>query len=368
MSKQSSFVSLHQANGALLADYAGWLLPSHFGDPAIEYQSVRSSAGLLDLSDRAVLTITGPDRMSYLQGLISNDLRPLLPGQGLYAAFLNQQGKVLGDCRVLCTEDSLVLELWEPIKRKILDHLNRYLVADEVEIDDLAGRYASFSLQGPAAEAILQNFLHNDRCPQQPLAHSMVQLDGVETRLCRYSHTGEHGFDLTVSAPEVETIARRFSDAGSSYSIRWVGQEARQQLRVEAGIPLYGIDVTEENLILETGLNHAVSFTKGCYLGQEVVERIRSRGHVNRQLAGLLIEGANPASAGSKIISADKEIGWITSSVFSPAVRAPIALGYIRRDQCSPGTRLVVQDDSTALNSTVTALPFIAHAPSAPSS
>ena len=130
-------------------------------------------------------------------------------------------------------------------------------------------------------------------------------------------------------------------------------------LRIEAGIPRYGVDITEDNLILETGLTHAVSFNKGCYLGQEVVERIRSRGHVNKALTGLLVHGEKPPVAGSKILSAEKEIGRITSSTHSPALKSAIALGYVHRDHRSQGTQVLVRyNDEVLVNATVTELPF----------
>jgi folate-binding protein YgfZ len=156
-------------------------------------------------------------------------------------------------------------------------------------------------------------------------------------------------------------MARELTEAASAYSAQWVGGEAYEMLRIEAGIPRYGIDITDDNLILETGLTHAVSFNKGCYLGQEVVERIRSRGHVNKALSGLLIHGKKPAPAGSKILSAEKEIGTITSSVYSPALQSPIALGYVHRDHRSQGTQLLVRYDAELLiDATVTELPFTA--------
>ena len=220
----------------------------------------------------------------------------------------------------MAKDDSYILDLWEPLKPRILDHLNRYLVADEVEINDLTDGYAMLSIQGPSSEQLLGKFVEKDKQPQQPIAHSTAEICGVEVRICRYSHTGEDGFDLMIPVAEIENVARRLTETGSAYSAQWVGTEAYEIIRIEAGIPRYGIDITEDNLILETGLNHAVSFNKGCYLGQEVVERIRSRGHVNKNLTGLVIDGEKPATMGSKVLIAEKEIGTITSSVYSPAL------------------------------------------------
>jgi folate-binding protein YgfZ len=352
-------MSFHQASGAVLADYDGWRLPRHFGNPTAEYESIRRAVGLLDFSNRAILEFTGTDRLSYLQGLISNDLRALSSGEGIYAAFLSQQGKVLGDCRVLATDDRFILDIWEPLKPKILDHLNRYLVADEVEINDLTHRYAMFSIQGPNCEALLGTFVAKDQQPKQPVDHSLAEIGGIEVRICRYSHTGEDGFDLMIPIDSIESMARQFTTAGSAYSAEWVGEEAYEILRIEAGIPRYGVDITEDNLILETGLDHAVSFNKGCYLGQEVVERIRSRGHVNKNLTGLVISGEKPPVVGSKILLAEKEIGTITSSVYSPALSSPIALGYVHRDHRLPGAGLLIRHGHEIFNATVASLPFI---------
>jgi aminomethyltransferase len=359
MSKQSRLAGVHQANGAILADYDGWSLPRHFGDPREEYLFVRRAAGLLDFSNRAVLEFTGADRLPYLQGLISNDLRVASPGEGIYAAFLSQQGKVLGDCRVLTTDESFIVDVWEPLKPKILDHLQRYLVADEVEIADLTDRCAILAIQGPKSELLLEKFLPKDQQPKKVLDHSIAEIGGVEIRICRYSHTGEDGFDLIIPLAAVESMAHQLTESASTYSARWIGAEAYEMLRIEAGIPRYGVDITDDNLILETGLAQAVSFNKGCYLGQEVVERIRSRGHVNKALTGLVIHGENPPPAGSKLLSAEKEIGTITSSVYSPALSSPIALGYVHRDSRSRGTQLLVRYDAELLvNATVTELPF----------
>jgi folate-binding protein YgfZ len=361
MSKQSPLAGMHHANGAILGEYDGWSLPRHFGEPHEEYCAVRRAVGILDRSNRAVLEFTGDDRLSYLQGLISNDLRLAPSGEGSYAAFLNQQGKVLADCRALTTDDSFIVDFWEPLKPKILDHLHRYLVADEVEIANLNDRYAILSIQGPESEKLLEKFVPRDQQPQKTLAHSLAQIGGVEIRICRYSHTGEDGFDLMIPLAEIECLARQLTEAAALYSARWVGEEAHEILRIEAGIPRYGIDITEDNLILETGLSHAVSFNKGCYLGQEVVERIRSRGHVNKALTGLLVHGEKPPAAGCKIFSAEKEIGKITSSSYSPALGSAVALGYVHRDHRAQGTQVLVRyDEELLVSATVRELPFAA--------
>ncbi len=155
MAKRSTLADLHERQGATFIERDGWRLPDHFGDPASEYKSVRESAGLFDLANRAMLQFTGEDRLPYLQGMLSNDLRPLKMFDGQQATILTQQGKVVADLRVLCSLNSFYLDFWEPLKEKILTHLNRYLVADDVEIHDPNEQWKMLSLQGPRAQVML---------------------------------------------------------------------------------------------------------------------------------------------------------------------------------------------------------------------
>jgi aminomethyltransferase len=359
VAKQSHLSALHKSNGAVFAEWDGWLLPTHFGNAAAEYKAVRSAVGLLDRCHRGLIQLTGPDRLSFLQGMLSNDLRNIGPGEGQYATVLNQQGKVLGDVRVLCSENSFYLDLWEVIKDKIVEHLNRYLVADEVEIADRSEGYGILSVQGPHSKTLLQELVGSAELPARPAAHAIVNVDGAAICVVHDSHTGEAGFDLIIPAAALENVAQRATGSGKPLGALWIGAEAENTLRIEAGIPRYGTDITEDHLLLETGLEQAVSFTKGCYLGQEVVERIRSRGHVNKKLCGLLLDGGDPARAGDPILAAGKSIGNITSSVRSPALGRPIALGYLHRDFWAPGSKVSVHRGGASMAATIAALPFI---------
>jgi folate-binding protein YgfZ len=360
MAKQSTLSTFHKSNGAEFIERDGWLLPAHFGNTTAEYAAVRSAFGLIDLSYRGLLQVTGPDRLSFLQGMLSNDLRILKPFTGLHATLLSQQGKVIADVRVLCAMNSFYLDFFESLTDKILAHLNRYLVADEVEIADRSNEYATLSIQGPQSEALLRKLVGQAELPEHSLQHTMITLD--EKAICAVSanHTGEPGFDLIAPIVNLPNIAHKLTETGRQFSTAWVGEEAQNILRIEAGIPRYGIDFTEDNLLLEVGLDDAVSFSKGCYLGQEVVERIRSRGHVNKKLVGLFLEGQEPASSGDEVAFADKPVGTITSSVYSPAIGRVIALGYVHRDYWNPETRLIVKHDGIALDARVTDLPFVA--------
>ena len=355
MAKRSTLSDLQQRQGAAFIEQDGWLLPDHFGDPAREYEAVGKFAGLFDLANRAMLQFTGDDRLSYLQGMLSNDLRPLKMFDGQQATILTQQGKVIADVRVLCSLNSFYLDFWEPLKEKILTHLNRYLVADEVEIHDPNEQWKMLSLQGPRARAILEKVFGNADLPAEPDHHGMVQFDGAPVCVVRADRSGYDGFDLIVQTAQLSAFAQRLIDQGAA----WVGAQAQNTLRVEAGIPRYGVDFSEDYLLLEVALDDAVSFNKGCYLGQEVVERIRSRGHVNKKLCGLLVEGDTPASPGDKLSAGGKEIGQITSSVASIALQKPIALGYVNKDFWTPGTKLSVHHDGSEFGATVSTRPIV---------
>jgi folate-binding protein YgfZ len=359
MAKQSLLSDFHKSNGAVFTERDGWLLPDHFGDPLAEYRAMRSTVGLIDLCHRGLLQFTGPDRLSFLQGMLSNDLRNIEPGEGQYATVLNQQGKVLGDVRVLRSENSLYLDLWEAIKDKIVAHLNRYLVADEVEIADRSQGFGILSLQGPQCKELLQELIGQVDLPLRPAQHIIADIEGAKICVVRDSHSVESGFDLIIPIAALQRLARTATEAGEQLSARWVGEKAQNTLRVEAGMPRYGVDFNEDNLLLETGLDHAVSFTKGCYLGQEVVERIRSRGHVNKKLVGLLLDGQLKAEPGDRILHGDKELGRVSSSVNSPELGKPIALGYVYRDFWDPGTAVEIEREGSLISAEVTPLPFV---------
>lgn len=360
MSKQSSLTDFHRENGAVFSEYEGCLLPQHFGDPAAEYRVLRDAAGLIDLSQRALLQFTGPDRLSFLQGMLSNDLRSLNPFDGQYSAILTQQGKVIADVRVLCAINSFYLDLWENLKDKVIGHFQRYLVADDVEISDRSADYTFLAVHGPSAETVLQKLLGDSPLPTRPKQHAMIDIEGAAICVVRDDRGGNPGFDLVVPGANAINTAHALTQTGRQFSAAWAGVEAQNILRVENGIPRYGLDFNENNLLLEVGIDDAVSFTKGCYLGQEIVERIRSRGHVNKKLCGLVLDGSSPAAGGDSIHTDGRVVGTITSSVLSPRLNRPIALGYLGKEHWNPGTVVSVEHNGSMIRGTVSELPFTA--------
>jgi glycine cleavage system T protein len=359
MARETPLFESHRRNGAEPVEQDGWILPAHFGAPLAEYEAVRTAVGLLDMCDYAVLDLTGPDRVSYLQGMVSNDVKKLTPGSGMYAAVLDVNGKILADLRVLATEESFILLVREFLKQKVIAQLNRYLVADDVEIGDESARHGMISIQGPHALLLLRAIASHQDPPVHMHSHRMLRIAERKIRAIRATHTGEEGFDLLMEVEDLAPIVSEIERAGAALGVRWIGLQAQEILRVEAGLPRYGIDMDEDNLLLETGLDQAVSFQKGCYLGQEVIERVRSRGHVNKKLVGILLAGDTAANRGDKISCEGKEVGRVTSSVFSPKVKHAIALGYVQRDYLQPATSVSVESNSEQIAGAVATLPFV---------
>ncbi|MGH7848602.1 MAG: YgfZ/GcvT domain-containing protein [Candidatus Binatia bacterium] len=356
MAKRSPLLELQRLNGGEIREREDGLVPIHFGDPLAEYHAVETGVGLFDLFQRSFLKFSGSDRVSFLNGMVSNDVKPLAPGQGLHAAFLDIQGKILADARIFCMQEALLVDVPELCKERIIQHLERHLVADEVTIQDLAADFLMVSLQGPQAGPLMREATSIATLPRSELEHLEAAIAEQPLLLIRVTHICQEGYDLILPRSEATGMIRRIQEIGNKFSLSWAGTEAQEMLRIEAGIPRYGVDMTEDNLLLETGLNHAVNFHKGCYLGQEIVERIHSRGHVNKRLVGLILETKKPANRGEKVYREDREIGRVTSSAFSPRKRSALALGYVQHDFSNPGTTVTVKRDEGEISAEISSL------------
>jgi folate-binding protein YgfZ len=354
----SPFLELARARGAALHSYGGHELAETFGDPLDECRHVRSAAGLFDLSFRAGLSFTGADRATFLHNLLSNDVSGLRPGTGCYATLLTRESKVVADSYVFCSSDSIRLELDGRVKDRAREHLERFLVADEVEIEDRSEAETSLAVHGPRAAEALAAAGGGLVLPTSEFEHTAGNIGSTPVLVARVDWTGEPGFDLVVRRADAAEVWKALLAAGFPFGLRPVGMAAANILRVEAGVPWVDVDFDESNLVLEAGLERGISFRKGCYLGQEIVERASARGHVNKRLVGISIAGDVTPSAGSRVFAEGRETGHLTSAVFSPHLRSAIALGYVRRDSTQPGTKLEIESSGSALSGVVSELPF----------
>lgn len=347
----------HVAHGAVMTDDPGIEVPEHFTDPLDEYRAVRETAGLIDLGFRVQIKMTGDDRVSFLQGMISNDVKSLKPGSGCLATLLTEQGRIVADLRVYVFESYLLLDVDARIKEKLIETLSRFIIADDVEMEDLAETQTVLSLQGPLSSQVL-NASGESFTLTKEFQHCDRQIAGVPVRVVKVSDSGEEGYEVFVPNERALEVWQILLETGSPLGVRPVGRTALNILRIEAGIPWYGIDMDENRLVLEVGLDQAISFKKGCYLGQEVVERASARGHVNRKLSGLVIRGEALPVSGDKLFHDTQEVGWVTSVARSPRLGQPIALGYVRREQLAAGTQLRIDRQGTPMIAEVTTLPF----------
>src|SRR5579859_2409662 len=353
---QSPLADSHISQGAILAEYHGALVPSRFSGAIAEHQAVRKSAGIFDFSFHSQFVVKGEDRARFLHRIVSQDIKTLSPGQGTYATLLNAQGHILADFRVYCTLDYFMVDTDADLRDKTMQALARYIIGDRVMLE--AVQVFALAIQGPHSRAFLEKALHADLPPLQEYDHVVTTYSGMPVRVVRASSTGEEGFELWGGAKDSAGIWEALRAQASTGGVLCCGTEALESLRIEAGIPRYGPDMGEDTLPLEAGLRNALSFNKGCYVGQEIVERARSRGHVNWKLAGLFIEATVVPAPGEKLLSAGKEVGEITSACASPTLEKTIAMAYLRREVAEPGTKLAI---ASGANAEVTSLPFYSH-------
>jgi folate-binding protein YgfZ len=360
MPERTPLYDVTSGAGAVFAEDAGWLMPAHYGDAVAEYRQTCEQAGLFDLSHRGKIKLTGRDALSFLHNLCTNDIKNLPAGAGREAFLCNAQARVVAHLlahRVSWQgEDALWLDVAPGLAEKVCKHLNHYLISEEVESTDCTREYAHLHLAGPQALHLLERAHHEPVKPLQELENRVWLFDGTfPCQLRRHDALGLPGYDLVFPAVHAGQVWSVLAQAGA----RPTGLEAYEILRVEAGTPVYGKDIDESNLAPEVGRTaQAVCYTKGCYLGQEPIVRIRDLGHVNRLLLGLKVAGAGPVPQGARLLRDGKEAGQVASSVVSPRLRTTIALAYVRRGSHTPGTRLEVEAEGSHRTADVVSLPF----------
>jgi folate-binding protein YgfZ len=319
-----------------------------------DYRAVRTAAGLLDRSDRGVLEVTGRDRTSFLHAMLSNEVKSVGPGQGCSAAFLDVHGKVQVLIDVWALEDRLLVITPDGMADETLQSLDKFLFAEKVDLRDATGELAMLMLAGPDAPALAAR-LTGVTPGERPWANAPAKLAGADVRIVRGAGEAAEA-DVWIVAPTADgaRIRRACLDAG----VRSVSAEAWEPLRIEGGTPVYGRDVDATTLLPEIPVERWVSYTKGCYIGQEVVVRIRDRGHVNRHLRGLRFAGVEVPPANATLLAGDEEVGRVTSAAFSPGSGCAVALGYVRRQHADAGSQVAALAGDRTLAATVTALPM----------
>jgi folate-binding protein YgfZ len=380
----------HQNLGAQFTIVNGAEAVAHYGDATAEHTALRETAGVLDLSFRSRLCLTGADRVRFLHGQVTNDVKKLRAGEGCYAALVTAKGKMESDLNIFCLSDELLLDFEPGLTRKISQRLEKYIVADDVQVVDVAPHYGLLGVQGPKAEAVVRGLALFAEIPNARLTLAKISEASLgEIYLMNHQRlTGSagilpasasdapdakapsplrsvgalhNGFDLFIPSAALAGFAGKLVAAAKSIGGRACGWTAFETARIEAGIPRFGADMDETNLPIESGIEtRAISYTKGCYVGQEVINRIHSIGHVNRELRGLRLADdleALPVK-GEKLFKDGKEVGYITSAVASPTLDANIALGYVRREVNAAGTELILGSGTAQNRAKIVGLPF----------
>jgi folate-binding protein YgfZ len=384
---------LHEFHHSLGARFTGLNnaeIVNDYGDWLAEHTALRQSAGVMDLSSRSRICLTGADRVRFLHGQVTNDVKKLRVGEGCYAAITTNKGKMESDLNIFCLADELLLDFEPGLTEKVSQRLEKFIVADDVQIVDVAPHYGLLSAQGPKAEEVIKLLGLFTEIPTKPF-HSVKISDATlgEMYLMNHRRIDSHwwgetpsspdlleagsrglsphqsnGFDLFIPNSSLGAVADKLIAAAKQVGGRACGWQAFETARIEAAIPRFGADMDETNIPLECGIeSRAVSYNKGCYIGQEVINRIHSVGHVTRELRGLRL--TDPASAGlplpqrgDKLFRDGKEIGYITSTVKSPVLGANIALGYVRREANQTGNELMLRTALGENSVKIVELPF----------
>jgi folate-binding protein YgfZ len=350
---------IHRRGGALMVEREGWSVPALYGDSPAEYRAVRESggAGLIDLSSHARIEVSGTEAVQFLNGLVTNDMKTLADGAWMPAAFPTPQGRLIASTRVIRRHDSFLFETEATSHATLLKTLSRFTLAGDFRVKDLTETVAQLSVQGTRAAELVGQVLGEEAGRIERLRAVEVLWKERSVSVIRATHTGEEGFDLFVDAAQASLLWQELRAAGAQAC----GFDALEILRIEAGLPRYGLDMDETNVVTEAGLDEAVSYTKGCYTGQEIIARIHWRGHVAKKLTGLVFDREGNIERDSKIRTEaeGKEIGRITSTTFSPRLNRRVALGYVKYDYLKPGTRVNVESISEQREATVTGLPFV---------
>jgi folate-binding protein YgfZ len=320
----------------------------------IDYAAVRDGgAGLIDLSSRGRLRVSGSEATMFLNGLITNDMKTLAENRWMPAAFPTVQGRLIGAVRVVRLKDAFVIDTDAESHEAVLKTVSRFTLAGDFHVKDLTTETALLSVQGKRAVEVVEKVLKTSvsDLPRDGVLETNWQ--NTPVTIIRATHTAEDGFDILIDSAQGAQLRQALIDADAQV----VSPDVFEVLRIEAGIARFGHDVDETNVVTETNLDDAVSYTKGCYVGQEIIVRIKHRGHVAKKLTGLRFQTEKRIEPGTIIKSSDgKEIGKLTSTAFSPKLEATIGLGYVRYEFLNPGTTVVIEPE---IQATTAELPFI---------
>lgn len=351
--RATPLAELHRELGAELAERRGCLVAAAYASVPDEVELLRGECCLIDRSWVDLLEIRGEDRERFLSGMVTCEVRELGAEGGAYGFLTTRKGGVLADFVLLSFEDRFRLELAPGRTGAVLEHLSSYLLADRVELASVESP-VPLTVAGPRAKRVLRELLDGSfpSAAEARWGHGEADLASVPVQVASRPLLGVEAWTVWAPADRATDLARTILEAGAEP----VGYDALETVRIEAGVPLWGVDYDSSNLPQETGLDEGLNFTKGCYLGQEVVARVHYRGGVNRRIVGLEFDGDDPPAPGTELLYEDRPVGRVGSVAVSPILEGPIGLGMVHKRAAEPGTRLQVADGGEA---EVAELPFV---------
>jgi len=333
--------SKHEARHARFRNYFGVALPAEYDGAAAEWERGRESVALFDTNYHAVFALTGPDRARYLNAVTSGDIRGLTPGRGTPGLLLNAQGHILAELDTFAEEERFLLLSHAMVASQTYEALDKFIIMDDCTLADATSEWATCAVEGPRAGEVLATAC---RAPLDTLllfGHQAAEIGGVACRVLRRSHFDQQGAEILAPRAAIGRVWDALAGAVNSAGGGPAGWDAINALRIEAGVRWFGSDFDDKVIPHEAGLDQThISYTKGCYTGQEIVERVRSRGKLNRWLVRLEFTGEAPPERGTKLEASGKSWGEVTSCAYSPGRKAYIGFGYLRREQGAVGTEL----------------------------
>ena len=340
----------------------GWDMAQSYSGSSEEHHAVRANAGLIDLSFCGCLRIWGTEAVQFLNGLVSNDVKSLAAGKGMRAAFLTGHGKVRALCRVLNLGKEFLVITDPQTHAKVFGYVFPFSYAGDFKVEEVSERYRLLSVQGPKSQLVMREISFEPVPSLEVHGFFETMIAGHRALVVQASHTGELGFDILVPESSLTDVWDFILLKGKFHSLVPVGLRAVDSLRIEAAVPVYGVDVDETNMLLEVGLDDAVSFTKGCYTGQEAVAMATYRGHVSKKLSGLALSDNTVPSRGDTVRKESKEVGLVTSALRSETLGSVIALAYVKYGFFEVGSSLEVEGATGTTPAIVVELPFFKRA------
>lgn len=344
---------LHRSAATHMGVWFGCDLPDNFGDWQAEYRALRDNVGLLDKNYRAYLEFTGPDRARYLNAILTNDIKGLTENHGTVSLFLSPQGHIQAELETYALGDTLLCVSYAMIRDFLIPAMDKYIIMDDVTLTDRTGAFATLALEGPKAAGLTSAVSGVDLTGMDELESRDATIQGIPGRVSKRSPGGIAGAEILVARGKAADLWEILEEAVRREGGSPVGYQALNAVRLELGIPWFGYDFGEKQIPHEAGLqNSHISYTKGCYTGQEIVERVRSRGQVNRVRVSLKFDAQAAPPANTPLFADEKETGYVTRSGFSPALKGWIGMGYVRREKSAVGSRLAIPTGSVTVIAT----------------